>query len=80
MSENTPKYFAAQYKDGEVKKLIDLLVTCTDHNEVSAQRYIDSLHFEDSEWLVVLVKDQKDDIYKMDDLTFKAVYGKNNRS
>lgn len=77
MSENRPKYFATQYKSNQMNKLIDLLVTCTDHNEVSAQQYIDSLHFVEGEWLVILVKDQKDDIFKMDDVTFNAVYGKN---
>lgn len=75
MSENRPKYFATQYQHNQMNKLIELLVTCTDYNEVSAQQYIDSLHFVEGEWLVILVKDQKDDIFKMDDVTFKAVYG-----
>lgn len=75
MSKDKTKYFASQYKNKQMHKLIDLLVTCTDHNEVSAQRYLDSLHFVDGEWLVILVKDQKDDIFKMDNVTFQAVYG-----
>ncbi|MQS76224.1 hypothetical protein [Companilactobacillus halodurans] len=78
MSENNqPKYFAAQYQNGNTKKLIDLLVTCTDYDQNSAKEYIESQDFQENEWLVVLIKDHKDDIYKMDDLTFKAVYGRN---